>query len=229
MYERSGVARYHLGMSEPVSTPSKPKKAAIEPVPTEKIVGAVEAVLLSSDRPMSLGRIVQALGLDADPSGNTSVRSAIESLNAAYDQSGRAFRIEQVAGGYRATARAEFGGVLAALHGIKEQQSLSRAALETLAIVAYRQPITRADLEAIRGVACGEVLRSLLEKKLIDIAGRAEELGRPMLYGTTKRFLESFGLASIKDLPNHQDFAPPISASVVEKKPVPAAEEGAAS
>jgi segregation and condensation protein B len=104
------------------------------------------------------------------------------------------------------------------LHGIKEQQSLSRAALETLAIIAYRQPITRADLEAIRGVACGEVLRSILEKKLIDIVGRAEELGRPMLYGTTKRFLESFGLASIKDLPNHQDFAPPITSSV-EKKP----------
>lgn len=119
-------------------------------------------------------------------------------------------------------ARPEFGGVLASLHGMKEQQSLSRAALETLAIIAYRQPITRADLEAIRGVACGEVLRSILEKRLIDIVGRAEELGRPMLYGTTKRFLESFGLASIKDLPNHQDFAPAITANV-EKKPAPKA------
>jgi segregation and condensation protein B len=205
-------------MPETVPAPGKAKRPAANPVAPEQVVGAVEAVLLSSDRPMSLGKIAQALGLNGDAGANTSVRSAIEALNKTYDESGRAFRIEQVAGGFRAMARAEFGGVLASLHGIKEQQSLSRAALETLAIIAYRQPITRADLEAIRGVACGEVLRSILEKKLIDIVGRAEELGRPMLYGTTKRFLESFGLASIKDLPNHQDFAPPITASV-EKKP----------
>lgn len=206
-------------MPETAPAPGKAKRPAASPVAPEQVVGAVEAVLLSSDRPMSLGKIVQALGLDGDAGANTSVRNAIESLNKTYDESGRAFRIEQVAGGFRAMARAEFGGVLASLHGMKEQQSLSRAALETLAIIAYRQPITRADLEAIRGVACGEVLRSILEKKLIDIIGRAEELGRPMLYGTTKRFLESFGLASIKDLPNHQDFAPPIT-STVEKKPV---------
>src|SRR5690606_19235294 len=97
---------------------------------------------------------------------------------------------------------------LAALHGLKESHSLSRAAIETLSIIAYRQPVTRATLEAIRGVACGEVLRSLLEKRLIDITGRAEELGRPMLYGTSRRFLEVFGLASIKDLPTPTDFAP---------------------
>lgn len=207
-----------MAETAPAPAPGKVKRPAANPVAPEQVVGAVEAVLLSSDRPMSLGKIAQALGLDGDAGANTSVRSAIESLNKTYDDSGRAFRIEQVAGGFRAMARAEFGGVLASLHGIKEQQSLSRAALETLAIIAYRQPITRADLEAIRGVACGEVLRSILEKKLIDIVGRAEELGRPMLYGTTKRFLESFGLASIKDLPNHQDFAPPIT-STVERKP----------
>ncbi len=202
----------------PAPAPGKTKRPAASPVAPDQVVGAVEAVLLSSDRPMSLGKIVQALALDADPAAATSVRNAIEALNKHYDESGRAFRIEQVAGGFRAMARPEFGGVLASLHGMKEQQSLSRAALETLAIIAYRQPITRADLEAIRGVACGEVLRSILEKRLIDIVGRAEELGRPMLYGTTRRFLESFGLASIKDLPNHQDFAPAITATV-EKKP----------
>jgi segregation and condensation protein B len=82
---------------------------------------------------------------------------------------------------------------------------LTPAALETLAIVAYRQPLLRADLEAIRGVACGEVLRGLLDRRLIRIVGRAEELGRPMLYGTTKEFLEVFGLASLKDLPQAKD------------------------
>lgn len=186
--------------------------------PSERIPGAVEAILLSSDRPMSLQKIAQTLGMDDDRASPTAIRAAIDTINAGCDESGRAYRIEQVAGGYRAMVREEFGGVLASLHGVKEQQSLSRAAVETLAIIAYRQPITRADLEAIRGVACGEVLRSLLDKKLIDIVGRAEELGRPMLYGTTRRFLESFGLASIKDLPNHQDFAP-AAAITIEKKP----------
>lgn len=208
------------GMSEtaPKETPSKQRRALAAPVAGDRVPAAVEAVLLSSDRPMSLGKIAQALGLEGEAGAATAVRGAIEALNKAYDESGRSFRIEPVAGGFRVMARGEFGDVLAALHGMKEQQTLSRAAVETLAIIAYRQPITRADLEAIRGVACGEVLRSLLEKRLIDIVGRAEELGRPMLYGTTRRFLETFGLASIKDLPNHQDFAPPVSASV-EKKP----------
>jgi segregation and condensation protein B len=82
---------------------------------------------------------------------------------------------------------------------------LTPAALETLAIIAYRQPVLRADLEAIRGVACGEVLRGLLERRLVRIVGRAEELGRPMLYGTTKEFLQIFGLGSLKDLPKSED------------------------
>lgn len=199
------------------------KRPPADPVSSDRMVGAVEAVIFSCDRPMSVSKIVQALGLEGEAAA-TAVRGAIETLNKEYDESGRAFRVEAVAGGFRAVARSEFGPVLAALHGVKEQQSLSRAAVETLAIIAYRQPITRADLEAIRGVACGEVLRSLLEKKLADIVGRAEELGRPMLYGTTRRFLESFGLASIRDLPNHQDFAPAITAQVERK---PASPEGA--
>jgi segregation and condensation protein B len=92
--------------------------------------------------------------------------------------------------------------VLAAFHKARASNRLSRAAVETLAIIAYKQPLTRAHLESIRGVACGEVLRSLLERRMITIKGRAEELGRPMLYGTTKEFLDAFGLASLKDLPS---------------------------
>jgi segregation and condensation protein B len=87
------------------------------------------------------------------------------------------------------------------MHAERQQARLSQAALETLSIIAYRQPVMRAEIEAIRGVACGEVLRHLLERRLIKIAGRAEELGRPMLYGTTHEFLKVFGLASLEDLP----------------------------
>ena len=83
-----------------------------------------------------------------------------------------------------------------------------RAAVETLAIIAYKQPITRAQLEAIRGVSCGEVIKSLMDRRIITIKGRAEELGRPMLYGTTRQFLDHFGLASIKDLPTVQELKP---------------------
>ena len=95
----------------------------------------------------------------------------------------------------------EFGPVLASLHKSRDQSKLSSAALETLAIVAYKQPALRAEIEAIRGVSCGEMLRSLMERHLVKIVGRAEEIGRPMLYGTTKSFLEVFGLVSLKDLP----------------------------
>ena len=98
-------------------------------------------------------------------------------------------------------------GVIASFHGLSAQQRMSKASVETLAIIAYKQPVTRAKLEAIRGVACGEVLRSLIERRLVTIVGRAEELGRPMLYGTTKGFLEAFGLASLKDLPSAAEMA----------------------
>lgn len=122
-------------------------------------------------------------------------------LNQQYEATGRAFRIEQLSGGYRMMTLAEHAGVLAKFHHSKPPAKLSRAAVETLAIIAYKQPLTRAQLEAIRGVACGEVLKTLLDRRLVGIKGRAEELGRPMLYGTTPQFLAQFGLASIKDLP----------------------------
>ena len=103
--------------------------------------------------------------------------------------------------------------MLSRLRGDRQLSKLTPAALETLAIIAYRQPVLRVDLEAIRGVACGEVLRGLLERRLVRIVGRAEELGRPMLYGTTREFLEVFGLATLDDLPNAKDLRP-----AVEKK-----------
>ncbi len=129
------------------------------------------------------------------------ISRAVALLNQAYEQTGRSFRVETVAGGYRFMTLPQHGPAIAALHGVTAHAKLSRPAIETLAIIAYRQPVTRAQLEAIRGVACGEVVKTLLDRRLITIAGRAEELGRPLLYATTKQFLAAFGLSSIKDLP----------------------------
>lgn len=129
------------------------------------------------------------------------VAQAVAQLNQQYDSTGRSFRIEHVSGGYRVMTLPRFAPSIQALARERQQTRLTRAAVETLAIIAYKQPITRAQLEAIRGVACGEVLRSLMERRLITIKGRAEELGRPILYGTSRQFLDYFGLASITDLP----------------------------
>ena len=133
------------------------------------------------------------------------VRDAIDALNIRYAADGRTFRIESVAGGRQLMTLPAFGPIVARLKGVREQGRLTQAALETLAIVAYRQPLLRADLESIRGVACGEVLRSLMERRVVKIVGRADEVGRPMLYGTTTEFLKQFGIGKLDDLPNAKD------------------------
>lgn len=167
-----------------------------EPLP-EDFDLRVEAALITAERAMSPGRIAEALGLEV----SKPVSEAVGRLNHGYEKSGRSFRIESVAGGYRVLTLPAYGDVMAALHKKKDTGKLTPAALETLAVVAYKQPVLRTDVEAVRGVACGEVLRALMERHLVKITGRAEEPGRPMLYGTTKQFLEVFGLASLKDLP----------------------------
>jgi len=137
----------------------------------------------------------------AGPSADELIAEAVSILNAQYAASHRSFRVEHVAGGYRFMTLPKFGKAIAVLQGAQSSGKLSRAAVESLAIIAYKQPVTKATLEAIRGVSCGEVLKSLLDKRLITVAGRSEELGRPILYATTRAFLEAFGLASLKDLP----------------------------
>ena len=188
------------------------------------LVATVEAILFASESPLTAGKIAQV----AEAQGSRLVRDAVESLNARYEQAGSAFRIESIAGGYQLLTQSRFGDVLARLNRQKNDSRLSQASLETLAIVAYRQPILRADIEAIRGVACGEVLRGLMEKQLIKITGRAEVLGRPMLYGTTKRFLEVFGLSGLEDLPKVEELrggATAIRPVAVTEESAPAATE----
>lgn len=194
--------------------------AAAPAVPPETIGPSVEAILLTSERPVPAQRLAEALGLipkaegkegEAGPpravlkGATEAVTRAVEWLNGEYERTGRSFRVEQVAGGLRLMTLPKFASAIEAFQGSRAKTALSHAALETLAIIAYKQPITRAQLEAIRGVACGEVLRTLIDRRLVTIAGRAEELGRPLLYGTTKQFLETFGLSSIKDLPSVEE------------------------
>lgn len=190
-------------MSEQETDPSPARDVPCADLPLPQ---RVEAVLLAADRPMADGRIADVLGLEL---GAPQVRAAIDELNAGYEATGRTFRIEQVAGGRQVMTISALGPVVARLRGERAQARLTQAALETLAVVAYRQPILRADIEAIRGVACGEVLRSLMERRMVRIVGRSEEIGRPMLYGTTGEFLRTFGIASISDLPQAKDLKAP--------------------
>jgi segregation and condensation protein B len=165
----------------------------------------LEALLLSTHHPLTAGRLAELMDLP----GTKPVRAAIKQLNADYESTGRSFRVDQVAGGYQVLTLPEFGVYLKKLHQKEADAKLTKAALETLAIVAYKQPILRADVEAIRGCACGETIRSLMEKHLVKIAGRAEEPGRPILYGTTRRFLELFGLNNLRDLPQPENLQQP--------------------
>ncbi len=156
----------------------------------------VEALILSSTEPISAVKLAEIIPY-CKPGH---AKDLVNELNTEYTEQDRAFEIWEVAGGYQLRTRAEFSGYLQKLQ--KERiLRLSKAALETLAIVAYRQPATRAEIEDVRGVDVGAVLKSLLERHLIRIAGQREVPGRPMLYGTTRRFLEVFGLDQLKDLP----------------------------
>jgi len=168
------------------------------------VESVVEAVLFASDEPLSearLGNIVET--------SVKQVRQCIENLNDKYKANNNAFRIEQIAGGYQMLTLSPYNYWLKKLLRARSDSKLSPAALETLAIIAYKQPVMRADIEAVRGVATGEVIRTLCYKGLVKIVGRAEVLGRPMLYGTTKKFLEVFGLNTLKDLPKIEELKKP--------------------
>ena len=163
-----------------------------------------EAVLFASDEPLSAERLADIVG-----TGVKQIRRHIKNLNDKYQANNNAFRIEQIAGGYQMLTLSPYNHWLKKLLRVRSDSKLSPAALETLAIIAYKQPVIRADIESIRGVAVGEITRGLMYKGLVKIVGRAEVLGRPMLYGTTKKFLEVFGLNTLKDLPKIEELKKP--------------------
>lgn len=165
--------------------------------PRDRRVQRLETVLLVAREPLTT-RKLSALANLAD---GTEARTLVRRLNELYDRYGRAFRIEEVAGGFQLLTRPRYGAWLRRLTHIPQTSRLTAPALETLSVIAYRQPVGRAEIEAIRGVSCGEILRQLMERDLVKISGRGEDLGRPYLYTTTRRFLQMFGLPNLEKLP----------------------------
>lgn len=159
----------------------------------------LEAALFLLKEPAPSRRLAQL----ADLSDASRVRSLLRELNRRYRTEQSAFSVVEVAGGYQLRTHPEFAAWLFRLQEAPTEVRLTNAAMETLSVIAYRQPILRAQIEEIRGVQCGEILRQLLDQDLIRIAGRQEEPGRPFLYGTTKRFLQVFGLVRLEDLPRN--------------------------
>ncbi|MCC7293247.1 MAG: SMC-Scp complex subunit ScpB [Phycisphaerales bacterium] len=210
-------------LQESASASGSPSSPASAPDPDVRTI--VEALLFATDRPLPASRIAQILGFgDAGD-----VKEHVAALNRRYEETGAAFRIEAIARGYQMMTQPAFDRWVAQLLQARKDFRLSPAALETLAVVAYKQPCMRAEIDSIRGVVSGEVLARLREMNLVKIVGRAEELGRPLLYGTTGKFLEVFGLASLKDLPKADALTPPAQQPRAEIEPVVAPGEVAPS
>ena len=174
----------------------------VESLGREESRQAIYAMLFASDRPLSPGRLSEALG-DMDPE---MVSNLLEELRE--EVSGNAslpFSLTEIAGGYQLVSKPEYGPFIRRLFSIKKSRRLSRALLETLAIICYKQPVTRADVEAIRGVSVSHAFEQLLERHLIKVAGIADLPGRPKIYRTTDEFLMHFGLKSLKDLPTLEE------------------------
>jgi segregation and condensation protein B len=176
------------------------KSITTGPFARDEKLALIEAALLTADEPLTARRLALVTGLE----DAALVRRLLSKLQSFYDEEGSAFQVHEIAGGFQLLTRPEYHPWLLRLRQSGHDLRLSPAGRETLAIVAYRQPIMRADIEAVRGVQCGDVLRLLMEKGLVRIAGRHDSLGRPVLYGTTKKFLQVFGLRNLKDLPRQQ-------------------------
>lgn len=171
-----------------------------------ELAALCEAILAVAGEPVGVDALVAAAGEGVT---REQVDAALAQLGERHAQPGSGLLVERVGGGYRLATRPEHETALRAFLGLRSRTRLSQAALETLAVVAYKQPVTRADIEAIRGVQAGPLLRTLLQKGLVKITGRAEILGRPLLYGTTKKFLEYFGLKTLNELPRVEELPRP--------------------
>lgn len=189
--------------AEPASIEEPGADRVAEPEDTHESIDpktVIEALLFSAPSPVKVGRLAAAADLETKE-----VESLIQALNEDYARENRAFHIIPVAKGYQMMSKSAYFPYIQKLTKARARDKLTGAALETLAIIAYKQPIIRADVEAIRGVQSGQIIRNLLEARLIRVTGRDARLGHPMLYGTTKRFLEVFGLKSLKELPSLEE------------------------
>ena len=165
---------------------------------TSESKSILEALIFVSDKPIGIGQIKDVMG---DNISEAVIRQFVSELNQEYQAANRSFIIQEVAGGVRMFTRPEFAPWLKTFYKSKMKERLSRPSLETLAIVAYKQPVTRPEIEAIRGVNVDGVITTLLERNLIRIAGRKDTVGRPLLHATTDEFLGHFGLSSLREMP----------------------------
>ena len=204
-----------------------------EAIDARELKAILEAVLFVSPEPVPVARLMSILGTVS----KAEVVQALGILTHDLDQDGRGIQLVQIAGGYRLVTKQEYGPWLKRMDKAKAAQKLSRSALESLAIIAYKQPLVRSEIEEIRGVETSGVLRTLCERKLVRIVGRKDVPGRPIMYGTTKFFLEHFGLHDLSQLPPLREFKElgdseqallPIedeSLEVVETSETPSSEE----
>ncbi len=169
----------------------------------EKIRSAIESLIFTSDKPLFIDDIKKIF----DSLEASKIRELIESLQKELIDRSSGLRIVEIAGGFQMVTASENAEVIKSFYKIKHTEKLSGPSLETLSIIAYKQPVTRIDIEAIRGVNVDGVVRSLLEKNLIRIVGRKEVIGRPFVYGSTRLFLDYFGLKSLAELPKIEEFA----------------------
>jgi segregation and condensation protein B len=194
----------------------------------------VEALIFAAQEPLSISQIrTICLGDDTRNNGSTQIESetikqSVTDLNMEYKKAGRPYRIVQIAGGYQFATLSDYADWLGRLYKEQGRRKLSQSGVETLSIVAYKQPVTKAEIEKIRGVNCDYVLKNLLEKELLTVTGRAETVGRPLLYGTTKEFLKHFGLNDITDLPRPREIEEILGESQFEtERRMLEAQEGA--
>jgi segregation and condensation protein B len=194
----------------------------------------VEALIFAAQEPLSINQI-RAIYQGDDARNNglkqiepETIRQSITDLNVEYEKSDRPYRIVQIAGGYQFATLSDYAEWLGKLYKEQGRRKLSQSGVETLAIAAYKQPVTKAEIEKIRGVNCDYVLKTLLEKELLTVTGRAESVGRPLLYGTTKEFLKHFGLNDITDLPRPREIEEILGESQFEtERRMLEAQEGA--
>ncbi len=182
--------------------PETPVEVASTSRDMKELQGILESVLFVSSEPVSLARFLAVL----EDIPKSEVEEGLRSLEQAFEQDSRGIRLAKVAGGYRLVTKQEYAPWIKRLDKTKSPAKLSRSALESLAIIAYKQPLVRAEIEEIRGVETSGVIRTLLERKLVRIVGRKEVPGRPIMYGTTKFFLEHFGLNDLSQLPPLREF-----------------------
>lgn len=185
--------------------PPPSESAPSHPLGRDGPLARLEAALFLADEPLPARKLAEAAGL-AD---GHEARRLIERLRGLFADDNSAFQIDDLGGGYQLLTRPAFHPWLLRLRRTGQDARLTPAALETLAVIAYKQPITRADVDALRGVGCGEIIRLLMEKGLVRVSGRHDSLGRPQLYGTTKRFLQAFGMHSLADLPEVESLKKP--------------------